>query len=151
MESSLYQPTTLEYRAYPGVLGIPSIIKENWLFSQQQSNVHSSSVRVGLPTHLLIWCWTFVWCMQCRSSACCHVTMSSRVSAQLCLENSFLVVNHLFWLFTFFPISLPPRKGKGMIQLSHLGKYYLGLIIPKFLMFCPLINCNVLVARILLK
>lgn len=29
MESSLYQPTTLEYGAYPGVLDIPSIIKEN--------------------------------------------------------------------------------------------------------------------------
>lgn len=90
------------------------------------------------------------------SSTCCIQYMLSCHHEFTCVcpvvsRKRFLVVNYLFWLFTFFPISLSPRKGKSVIQVSHLGKYHLGLIIPKFLMFCSLINCDVLVARVLLK
>lgn len=87
-ESSLCLLTTLEYGACPGVLDIPSITKENWL-SFPSSNQMSIAPQLGrdfLPTSTLD-----AELLSDVSSTCCHVTMSSHVSALLCLENVFLL------------------------------------------------------------
>lgn len=109
VESSLCQLTTLEYGACPGVLDIPSITKENWL-SFPSSNQMSIAPQLGrdfLPTSTLD-----AELLSDVSSTCCHVTMSSHVSALLCLENVFLMSTTSFGSSHSFQSLFPLGKGK---------------------------------------